>query len=152
MYACIPNRVVDGASMKYFLFLISCFSVPQVLVCQVSCYVAEDQLFQWTEKVRLSSCCITCVSEHMTEPRVLTLWSCAGACRCFPAFNPEASVSRCCQMDPLQTTRRQTTSAAHLPLSCAPFTPLLSLVNQSARRWSNRTSSLDSQLQVWPHV
>lgn len=24
---------------------------PSVLVCQVTCYVAEDQLFQWTEKV-----------------------------------------------------------------------------------------------------
>ncbi|XP_006785133.1 proteasome assembly chaperone 1 [Neolamprologus brichardi] len=24
---------------------------PTVLICQVSCYVAEDQLFQWTEKV-----------------------------------------------------------------------------------------------------
>uniref|UniRef100_A0A1A7Y895 Proteasome assembly chaperone 1 n=1 Tax=Iconisemion striatum TaxID=60296 RepID=A0A1A7Y895_9TELE len=25
--------------------------VPAVLICQVTCYVAEDQLFQWTEKV-----------------------------------------------------------------------------------------------------
>ncbi|TKS83259.1 Proteasome assembly chaperone 1 [Collichthys lucidus] len=24
---------------------------PSVLICQVTCYVAEDQLFQWTEKV-----------------------------------------------------------------------------------------------------
>lgn len=24
---------------------------PSVLVCQVNCYIAEDQLFQWTEKV-----------------------------------------------------------------------------------------------------
>ncbi|XP_049897430.1 proteasome assembly chaperone 1 [Epinephelus moara] len=24
---------------------------PSVLVCQVTCYIAEDQLFQWTEKV-----------------------------------------------------------------------------------------------------
>lgn len=27
----------------------------KVLVCQVTCYIAEDQLFQWTEKVRLYS-------------------------------------------------------------------------------------------------
>lgn len=24
---------------------------PSVLICQVTCYIAEDQLFQWTEKV-----------------------------------------------------------------------------------------------------
>ncbi|XP_035522669.1 proteasome assembly chaperone 1, partial [Morone saxatilis] len=28
---------------------------PTVLICQVTCYIAEDQLFQWTEKVRLYS-------------------------------------------------------------------------------------------------
>ncbi|KAJ8396421.1 hypothetical protein AAFF_G00017270 [Aldrovandia affinis] len=26
---------------------------PSVLICQCTCYIAEDQLFQWTEKVRL---------------------------------------------------------------------------------------------------
>lgn len=27
------------------------FLSVQVLICQVTCYIAEDQLFQWTEKV-----------------------------------------------------------------------------------------------------
>lgn len=32
---------------------LSGISPLKVLICQVTCYVAEDQLFQWTEKVCL---------------------------------------------------------------------------------------------------
>ncbi|XP_072371526.1 proteasome assembly chaperone 1-like [Scyliorhinus torazame] len=42
-------------------------SNPMILTCHCSCYMADDQLFQWTEKVRFCSCVpsftVDCVGE-----------------------------------------------------------------------------------------
>ncbi|XP_070839735.1 proteasome assembly chaperone 1 [Chaetodon trifascialis] len=39
---------------------------PSVLICQVTCYIAEDQLFQWTEKV------FDCVQHRQLNVTVLS--------------------------------------------------------------------------------
>lgn len=46
-----PNFLNMMGNLAYFFFLIAYLVFLQVLICQVTCYIAEDQLFQWTEKV-----------------------------------------------------------------------------------------------------
>lgn len=49
----------------------------KVLICQVTCYVAEDQLFQWTEKVCFIQLTVVklCYFQKIGQLLLLSLWT-----------------------------------------------------------------------------
>lgn len=140
----------------------------QVWICQVTCYIAEDQLFQWIEKVgyilnvmNISSlfwwcfsvpwkyCSVYCNVSWQCFEYCLAGWLCYLLwCRSLTVCSTVKWTSLCCQIALWLNTRRQTICAVALPPSYGLFIAALSVGSLYAHHWSSRILSRVFQLPV----
>lgn len=135
------------------------FSV-QVLICQVTCYIAEDQLFQWTEKVgyinnQMSICSrFWCDIVHLNMSWQWIQFYLAGWlyslvwCRFLTVCSTDNWTSLCCQTALWLNTRQQTICTVALLPSYVLFIAALTMERLSARHWSSPIYSRVFQLPV----
>lgn len=142
------------------LFFTSCLVFLQVLICQVTCYIAEDQLFQWTEKVLREFTLITVRSSGVySDPRSRgnERYSYRGPhsfssraalhtlnCLCLRHRSLTVCSSgsfrwRCCPTAPCLNTRLQTIWVVAPPPSCALCKAGLLQVHQLVGHWNSLT-------------
>lgn len=135
------------------------FSV-QVLICQVTCYIAEDQLFQWTEKVgyiinQMNICSrFWCDIMHFNMSWQWIQFYLAGWlyslvwCRFLTVCSTDNWTSLCCQTALWLNTRQQTICTVALLPSYVLFIAALTMESLSARHWSSPIYSRVFQLPV----
>lgn len=135
------------------------FSV-QVLICQVTCYIAEDQLFQWTEKVgyiinQMNICSrFWCDNVHFNMSwqwiqSFLAGWLYSLVwCRFLTVCSTDNWTSLCCQTVLWLNTRLQTICTLALLPSYVLFIAALTMESLSALHWSSLIYSRAFQLLV----